>query len=237
MSGLPLKVARCLAAALGAAGLVGLYLEFYSELGLRGLVQYASYFTNLSNAGFVLVALGLAWLPGRVTSSTWFVAARGTVTISMVLTGLGYTALLRDTAGLFANPWINYVLHAILPLIALADWLVLPPGWPRLRFVASVWRWLVYPTVWVGYTFLHGWATGWYPYPFIDPNQSGGRDVAVVLGIMTGVLVAMVFLLVQYQRWRVTYSRDRPLSRTGSGRAPDPSRSRQDADAADTSSG
>lgn len=66
---LSLKIARCLAAGLGAAGLVGLYLEFYTQLGLRGLVQYASYFTNLSNAGFVLVALGLVVLPGHVTSS------------------------------------------------------------------------------------------------------------------------------------------------------------------------
>lgn len=209
MSALLLKIARCSAALLGAAGLVGLYLEFYTELGLRGFVQFASYFTNLSNAGFVLVALGLAVLPGCVTSSTWFVVARGTVAISMVLTGLGYAALLRDTAGLFANPWINHVLHAIMPLIALIDWLAFPPDAPQLRFASSVWRWLLYPTVWVAYTFLHGWATGWYPYPFIDPNTSGVRDVVAVLAAMTALLVVLVFLLVQYQRWRVAHARDR----------------------------
>ena len=188
MSALLLKIARCSAALLGAAGLVGLYLEFYTELGLRGFVQFASYFTNLSNAGFVLVALGLAVLPGRVTSSTWFVVARGTVAISMVLTGLGYAALLRDTAGLFANPWINHVLHAIMPLIALIDWLAFPPDAPQLRFASSVWRWLLYPTVWVAYTFLHGWATGWYPYPFIDPREHG---YTVMSAILVGVFAAM----------------------------------------------
>lgn len=209
MSGLPLKIARCLAAVLGAAGLVGLYLEFYTQLGLRGLVQYASYFTNLSNAGFVLVALGLAVLPGRVTSAPGFVAARGTLTISMILTGMGYAALLRDTASLFANSWINYVLHAIMPLIVLIDWLAFPPDAPQLRLATSVRQWLLFPTAWVAYTFLHGWVTGWYPYPFIDPNQSSGSDIFVVLAAMTAALVVLIILLVQYQRWRVAHARVR----------------------------
>jgi len=206
---LSLKIARCLAAGLGAAGLVGLYLEFYTQLGLRGLVQYASYFTNLSNAGFVLVALGLVVLPGHVTSSDWFVATRGTLTISMILTGMGYAALLSDTASLFANPWINYVLHAIMPLIVLIDWLAFPPDAPQLRFATSVWQWLLFPTAWVAYTFLHGWVTGWYPYPFIDPDLSSGWDILVVLAAMTAVLVVLTILLVQYQRWRVGYARVR----------------------------
>ncbi|HZK05709.1 MAG TPA: Pr6Pr family membrane protein [Actinomycetaceae bacterium] len=194
---------RVLAALPGAAGLLGLYLEFYTERGVRGFVEYASYFTNISNAGYIAVTLGLAFLPVRVTSSNGFVAVRGSVTIAMILTGLGYAALLGDTAGLFRHPWINHTIHGIMPLIALLDWMLFPPGAPRLRFSTSAWQWLVYPAAWAGYTFVHGAFMGWYPYPFVDPNVVGTWGVVGAMAGMLLVLLLLTFLAVAYQRRRV----------------------------------
>ena len=94
-----------------------------------------------------------------------------------------------------------------MPLIALIDWLAFPPD--AAAAFASWFGGGCSIRRWVAYTFLHGWATGWYPYPFIDPNTSGGRDVVAVLAAMTALLVVLVFLLVQYQRWRVAHARDR----------------------------
>lgn len=31
----------------------------------------------------------------------------------------------------------------------------------------------VWPVLWIIYTFIHGAATGWYPYPFLDAHTHG----------------------------------------------------------------
>ena len=62
--------------------------------------------------------------PARVLGSSWFRGARGTVTLGMTVTGLGYGLLLSDPMSMFAHPWINYVIHLVMPVIALLDWLL-----------------------------------------------------------------------------------------------------------------
>jgi hypothetical protein len=38
-----------------------------------------------------------------------------------------------------------------------------------------------WPLLWIVYTFAHGAATGWYPYPFLDAHTHGyGRIPAMI---------------------------------------------------------
>lgn len=209
-----LVLLRVALAILGLAGLVGLYLEFYTTLGLVGFINYASYYTNLSNLGYAVVNLLLAFAPGRLLERRWFIALRGTIKMSMVMVGLGYAVMLSDTAGLFRNPWINYVLHAIMPLVALVDWLVWPPGRPRLRFSTEWLRWMVYPLVWSVLTLIRGLTTDWWTYPSIDPGLTSVPVIIVTSLVMYATMVGLITALVAYQAWRTDQ-----LGRGAPGRA------------------
>lgn len=188
-------------AALGTAGLVGLYLEFYTTLGWRGFVDYAGYFTNLSNLLFILTNLGLAFLPLSRTCSGAFLVLRGTATVGMVVTGIGYAALLSETAGFFQHPWINYVIHGIMPVLALLDWLVFPPGPPRLRLRDAA-RWLAFGLFWLVYTMVRGGILSWYPYPFIDPAAVGWPAVVAAISALAVVMALVALALLRYQNRR-----------------------------------
>ncbi|MEV7023775.1 Pr6Pr family membrane protein [Kitasatospora sp. NPDC093558] len=177
-----LAVAALAAVALGFSG-------YHAATDPTGVVNFFGYFTVLSNlAGVVVLALG-GWagltgqrpLPGLV---------RGAVVLYLVITGLVYGTVLAKYPEQLAIPWVNDVLHRVMPLVVLADWLIDPPE-RRLRPRAGLW-WLGFPLVYLVYTLLRGWAVGWYPYPFVDPAVHGGyRRVAGAC-----FLIAAAFVLV-----------------------------------------
>jgi hypothetical protein len=59
--------------------------------------------------------------------------------------------------------------------------------------------WLAYPLVFCAYSLIRGPIVGWYPYPFLDPDLSGGYGgvalscIAIAIGAAIGVwLVVML---------------------------------------------
>ncbi len=133
--------------------------------------NYFSYFTNLSNIAAALVLLaGALVLPRR----PWFDTVRGAASFSMVVTGLIYAVLLSGLSLGVTAPWINDVLHRIVPVVLLVDWLVVRRNRPGASPWVALW-WLVVPVAYLGYTLVRGpLAADWYPYPFLDPTRSGG---------------------------------------------------------------
>ncbi len=110
---------------------------------------------------------------------------RGAAVIYMVITGAVFVLLLSGSAP--SVPWANAVVHYLMPIVIVLDWLVDPPrsriAWHR------TWRWLIFPVVYFGYTLIRGAITGWYPYPFFDVTSNGyGR----VLADGMGILIAMI---------------------------------------------
>ena len=47
--------------------------------------------------------------------------------------GIVYALLLSDVDVQLSSRWVNTTLHEILPLVLLADWILLPP-WPRASY-------------------------------------------------------------------------------------------------------
>jgi hypothetical protein len=88
------------------------------------------------------------------------------------------------------------VITASLPAWALAGWLLLGPS-PRFDWARLGWAFL-WPLLWIGYTFAHGAATGWYPYPFLDAHLHGYaiavRNTAAVL-VLALIIVAILRFL------------------------------------------
>jgi hypothetical protein len=152
-----------------------------------GLGNFFSYFTVLSNCAATLVLGygGGAALLGRPGVPDLL---RGAAALYMVVTGLVFAVALSDVeTGML--PWTNTVLHQVMPLLMLADWLLLPPT--RRLGPAEVLRWLAFPLLYLVYTLVRGPVVDWYPYPFLDPRPHGYAHVAVA-----GVLVTLAFLAV-----------------------------------------
>jgi uncharacterized membrane protein len=74
------------------------------------------------------------------------------------------------------------------------DWLLDPPDRPpRIRRALA---WLLYPLVYLAYSLIRGPRVGWYPYPFLDPQRSGGYGVvagtSLAIVVVTGLFVCLI---------------------------------------------
>lgn len=154
-----------------------------------GIVNFFSYFTNLSNIFgslvFIVGAVLLLRTPSRDLDPRW----RGAAVVYLVLVGVVFNVLLRDTDLGDLKPWVNGVVHVLMPVAVLLDWLVWSPG----RRLASRWVgiWLAAPAVYVAYSLVRGAVTGFYPYPFFDPAETGGYAgvAAYCVAMLVGFLL------------------------------------------------
>ncbi len=154
--------------------------------GILNPVNYFSYFTIDSN--LIAVAVLVA---GAVTrsggDSRHLDIVRGGAVVYMSITGVVFTLLLSNTDVDTAIPWVNTVVHELMPLVILADWLLAPPK-ARLSMRQGV-LWLSFPLMWIVYTLIRGAIVNHYPYPFLDPANGGYASVAAYC---VGILVAML---------------------------------------------
>ncbi|WP_437770430.1 Pr6Pr family membrane protein [Arthrobacter sp. KNU40] len=174
---------------------VGTQLAVHVGMGYD-VWNFFSYFTNLSNifAAVVLLASGYG-----IRAGTWpselEETIRGMATVAMAVVGLVFGALLsgEDLGSLL--PWVNVVLHYLIPVVMVADWLFQPPR--ATIVVKHIWYWLLYPVAYLLYSLIRGAFVDWYAYWFIDPARAGGWGgvLAFALGISLGFLVVSVALL------------------------------------------
>lgn len=147
------------------------------ERGHLVAANFFSFFTIESNLFACAVLLGSAIAPVRSRRLDLF---RGASTVFMVTVFVVFAVLLAglEASVLTAVPWDNTVLHQIVPVAVLVDWLLEPPS-ERIgpRYAAL---WLTAPIVYVTYSLVRGPLVGWYPYPFLDPGTAGYGRVALV---------------------------------------------------------
>ena len=99
---------------------VGRQLVIHRDHGFP-VTNFFSYFTNLGNilAGCVLLLLAAA---GRKAESDRVIATlRVTAVISMALIGLVFSLLLRNLDLGSLLPWVNFVVHDLMPCVMVLD--------------------------------------------------------------------------------------------------------------------
>ncbi|MFD4180584.1 Pr6Pr family membrane protein [Rhodococcus sp. NPDC058514] len=179
------RALRLAFAVLGGVALLWLPVREAGEPDFN-LVSYFSYFTVLSNvlAALVLVVGAIA----DPQSERWQLF-RGAVTTYMVITGIVYAVLLANVDVGGQGTWTNEVVHRIMPLVIVLDWVLMPA---RMRIGdAKALTWLWFPVVYGVYTLIRGPIVDWYPYPFIDPREQGYLQMAIGL-----VVLVIAFLLI-----------------------------------------
>ncbi|MCW2868200.1 MAG: FAR7a/AIG1-like family protein [Marmoricola sp.] len=203
-----LRLARLLVALLGLAAVVT-EVATLVERGTLVPANFFSFFTIQSNllAAAVLLASSYAVRPSRRLD-----LLRGASTVYMVVVLVVFAVLLSGLDGdLTAVPWDNTVLHRVVPVAVVLDWVATGPG-RRVPLRTGV-VWLAYPVLYLGWTLVRGPLVGWYPYPFTDPAHGGYGRVA-----LTAVVIAVFTLAVT---WAVT-RRGPGALRTRARRRPPP---------------
>ncbi|WP_410869678.1 Pr6Pr family membrane protein [Nocardia sp. A7] len=173
------------------------------------LTNYLSYFTIESNVLTVIVLLVGGTLAPQ--SQRWH-TFRGAVTLYMLITMVVYAVLLADVDVMLTDKWINDVLHRIIPLVLLLDWLFVAMA-KRLRATPElIGLWLIFPVAYGVYSLIRGPIVDWYPYPFIDPRTQGYVSLTIGLVVLLVVFVVLAVAMASLgdlpARWRERKSAD-----------------------------
>jgi hypothetical protein len=186
------SVVRVLRTVFGVLPIVAIGRQFVIHVGLGfNVLNFFSYFTNISNLFAAAVLLMATYsVNGRGT-----VLARLTAVVAMTIVGVVFSVLLRGTDLGDLKPWVNFVVHYLMPCIILLDWLLYPPT-VRLG-IRELAVCLTLPAIYVFYTLVRGMQTGWYPYAFLNPASVGGYGgVAVYVAGITVLFVLAGWLLI-----------------------------------------
>jgi hypothetical protein len=160
-----------------------------ADRGVLNPVNFFSYFTIESN---LIAVAALLWAAaashgGPNPRLDFF---RGAATTYMTVTFVVFALLLADTDVDTAIVWVDRVLHRVIPIVLMADWLIDPPA-ARIE-LRRAWWWVAFPLAWVVYTMIRGAIVGTYPYPFLDPANGGN---GAVLGYSVAILVGMLLFI------------------------------------------
>ncbi|TPX04361.1 hypothetical protein FJ656_12305, partial [Schumannella luteola] len=175
-----IRIAGALAVVAAVVGQLSLSIGYWTSTGVRDLAtsitNFFSFFTIQSNViGAVSLTIGAVLLARSVLPDPgWYAVLRACATTYLVTTGIVYNLLLRgiELPQGSTLPWSNEVLHVVVPIVLLVDWLFAPGrrrvGWGAVGVI------VVYPIVWAASTMLRGpfvyndalHRQGWYPYPF-----------------------------------------------------------------------
>ncbi len=169
-------------------------LTLQVQLGFS-VVNFFSYFTNLSNIfAAVVLLLGTLYLIQHREPTATYDLVRGAAVVCMALVGIVFGLLLRDEDLGALLPWVNIVLHYVMPVVMVFDWLYQPPKTKLV--VAQTWVWLIFPFLYLVYSVIRGSIVGFYAYPFFNPAKVGGYGGVALycLGIMV-VFLILIWLL------------------------------------------
>jgi hypothetical protein len=161
------------------------------------LVRLLSYFTIQSN--LLVLALSVSLVLNPVRDGRLWRVLNGDALLGIIVTGLVFgTVLAGQVQHHGIGTWVNAGFHYFAPAWALAGWLLFGPR-PRLDWATLGWV-FIWPLLWISYTFAHGAATGWYPYPFLDAHVHGygvtARNTAAVV-VLALILAALLRFLDQ----------------------------------------
>ncbi len=165
--------------------------------------EYFAYFTIISAllTASVLTLSSIQLFRG-IAETKFISLSRLTMTVSMVIVGVIYNALLRggdpDPRDVGYNwPVLpNEILHTYVPILILVEWL-LTRTTIALKVNQAFWV-LLYPLAWLTFSISRGLIQGWWPYWFIDPQYGIGTQATwiAVIAIMFSVL-ALAFIPAQ----------------------------------------
>lgn len=159
-----------------ALSLTAVGVQFFAVTIPQGhsILNFFCYFTNLSNIliSIVFIVSAVRLITKHTEPSASDAAIRGGAVVYIVFVGIVFNTLLADTDLGELIPWVNVIVHMVVPIAGLADWIIWPPR-HRLPFRVALW-WMIWPAAYSIFSVSRGAVDGFYPYPFFNPAVSGG---------------------------------------------------------------
>ena len=207
---------RVITALTGIVSLIG-YFNYSIGTSPLAIGNFFSYFT-VQSMMFAVIVLILGAI-NAFTSNVdpiWLDVTRVLAATYVTVSGIVFAIILVE--GTLRNipvwaPWSSQIIHFVIPVVVLVDWLVAPGRsvpWKSLAWV------LIFPSVWIIYTMIRGSSVYWYPYFFLDPDQVAfpfefGMYALIIIGIITGITAVLIAIsrLPRMERMRARLARGR----------------------------
>jgi hypothetical protein len=190
-------LAPLLRIAFAALGIVAITYQYADRDGDAGFstTNFFSFFTIESNI-LAVVALGLSAVVRTDERSFAFEVFRGAVVLYMAITGVVFALLLSGLQAELqtAIPWVDFVVHKLLPAVVVADWLLDPPRYRLPLRLGLVW--LAFPLAYVTYALIRGSSVDWYPYPFLDVSELGYGGVLARCALLAAWMAVGAIVIV-----------------------------------------
>jgi len=178
---------------IGLSTLAAIVVQLISAMKMPEFhpANFFGYFTNLSNifGAFVLLYAGAVF----GLSSRGLDFLRGAAALCLAIVGVVFSLLL---ANLESNviPWVNIVVHYIMPTAIVLDWLIDPPQ--TTLTARDGLSWISLPIAYLAYTLARGSLAHWYPYPFLDVDRIGYGSVSTYCAVFLATAVVFALTLV-----------------------------------------
>ena len=157
--------------------------------------NFFSFFTIQSNL-LAVATLCLLVVVRRAERTPLFDGVRSGVVLYMAITGIVFALLLSGLQEELQTtiPWVDFVVHKLMPVVLVVDWLLDPPRHRLPLWTAAAW--LSFPFSWFLFTLARGASVDWYPYPFVDVDKLGyggvlGRASALLVGFALAAFVLL----------------------------------------------
>ncbi len=188
-----MTIIRLIVSLLGFAAIIT-EIAVLQERSTFDASNFFSYFTILSNI-FIVAILLVSTTKLKLVAMQSFQYLRGAATLYIAMTGVIFSLLLSglENVAFTATEWDNLVLHYLIPLYAVIDWVLFKPP-VKLRLKRSL-LWLAGPILYVLYTLIRGSVTGWYPYPFLNIERTGVMPFLVTIVLLAIATVVGTWLL------------------------------------------
>ena len=189
------KVFRIIAFLFGLVTIIAQFVIMIQENGngdlFATIIRFFSFMTILSNILTALVyILPLAAVNSKAGKFFAKPKTQSAVLVYIVVVCLGYHFLL---AKIWKPEGLQYLvdksLHYFVPVIYLLFYLIFVKK-GTLAY-NNIFKWLIFPAIYLVYAIIRGLFTGNYPYPFLDLDK---HEVSKVLSIVGVLFLAYTFI-------------------------------------------
>ena len=178
-----------------AVALALVIVEFTSRSGVAWRLITFTYQANLFAAGYYAWTL----FSPRAHRRT---GLRGAVVLYVVVAGIIWNLLLTGRSMGYTPA--NFLLHVVVPILAVTDWLLIDRGTSLARWWQPL-AWLVYPAAYLGLALVVLNKAGRRaPYYFLDPGSVGMGAVTVNVALLAAGFLGLGYLLLAVARPRLS---------------------------------